>query len=585
MATNREVISSRLGRRIIIVLVLAVTAPLILFATPMYYQTRKVSIEETDRSLQDYARFCARHIVQTLSVAKVQLAYISRGGSIPAGESYFMRCDMISPSVESLPKWLPGDVVRKISGTGPPGTGMVYLSSPFLVDASSGGRENTVGMALSVGDGRIVAGVIDPIHLWRSLATTVRSRENGFFVLNQHGVPFTGGDGAHFENDQSQLEQSRMEYTAPIVPLRKDATRQTGISTLPGIGEARWAHDRIFLGGMFLSDEWGILTFRRQASVMDLPRQLFSILSVLLLVSILAAFAIALRTASHLYIPIADLLVATRALAGGEWTPRAQVSRDDELGELARSFNQMTEEVWRATDARARAEGEAMIGRLAATVAHEVNNPLAAIKNRIGLLRRRLRKAEVEELDGVDAQIDRIGRIVRSLLDFSAHQVCHEPVSVGRIVKEAADLFAPSFRARGIGLEVDIPDNLPCPAGDAGAIQQILVNLLENAREALVGGQVRIAARDVDGSIEIMVEDDGPGLGPDPERLLRPHTSSKPGGTGLGLSIVRKICEEHGGTLIAENRPEGGARFTARLSIIGGAMVLPGRGITGGTMP
>jgi diguanylate cyclase (GGDEF)-like protein len=325
--TVREVVSSRLGRRIIIVLALAVTLPLLLFALPMYHQTRSVSLEETDRSLKDYARFCGRHIVQTLSVAKAQLSNISRGGTIPPGENYFLEQGEIGAGDENLPAWLPAEVREKISRTSD-----VYVSRPFRINVGSDDDKVTVGMALSRPEGSIVVfGILNPAYLWQTLSASVKSRDNGYFVLDANGAPVMAGGG---------LDVGRLP-ARPFIALQSGATRQSGLSHLPEVGEARWAYDRLWLRGMFLADEWGILTYRREASVMELPVQLSLTLSVLVLVSGLVAVVVSTRTAGYLYAPIARLIRGADRLGRGEWDVAVNVERDDELGVLARTFNSM----------------------------------------------------------------------------------------------------------------------------------------------------------------------------------------------------------------------------------------------------
>ena len=114
----------------------------------------------------------------------------------------------------------------------------------------------------------------------------------------------------------------------------------------------------------------------------------------------------------------------------------------------------------------------------------------------------------------------------------------------------------------GKRLAADIPADLQVCAMDTDQIQQVLINLLENAFDAVTSGDlVEVKARDIDGGVEVEVLDNGPGLGPDVERLFTPFVSSKEKGCGLGLSLARRICEAHGGWLRGGNRPGGGARL------------------------
>lgn len=219
------------------------------------------------------------------------------------------------------------------------------------------------------------------------------------------------------------------------------------------------------------------------------------------------------------------------------------------------------------------ASRDATVGRMAATVAHEVNNPLAAIKGLLELLREDLPAGSDARKDAADieAQIDRIARTVRALLGFARQRAAKSGgAPTGEILRAVAALFDESMRAKGINLIAEISEGLPPVALQPDALQDIVINLLENAREALAKGTIWLAARRIGGMVEILVEDDGPGLGPNPELLFYPFRTFKPNGTGLGLAIVRQSCEACGGRIRGENRPEGGARFHVVLPVAGG---------------
>jgi PAS domain S-box-containing protein len=212
---------------------------------------------------------------------------------------------------------------------------------------------------------------------------------------------------------------------------------------------------------------------------------------------------------------------------------------------------------------------DATLGRMAAVVAHEVNNPLAAIKAWLGLVRSDVSSLPdaCKNLDMIAAQVDRIARTVRNLLGFARQREAKDgrvPVTV--LMRTVVALFTGRMRSRGIALVTDIPDQLPLVHGDNDQLQEVVINLLENASQALgPGQQVMVKALAHDGQLTIIVEDNGPGLGPDPERLFTPFMTTKVNGTGLGLSVARRICMAHGGSLCAENVDSGGARFSVRL--------------------
>jgi PAS domain S-box-containing protein len=225
----------------------------------------------------------------------------------------------------------------------------------------------------------------------------------------------------------------------------------------------------------------------------------------------------------------------------------------------------------RAQATRLAAERGAVIGRFASVMAHEVNNPLQVIKAYIEPLTRRANGLPqvVEGLAIIDQQVDRIARQVGALQDFVRPGVLHKhSAHIGKALRVVITLFEPRFSKLGKHLTAFIPDDLPSGVVDAAALQQVLVTLLENALDAIPAkGRVTVAAEVEDHALLLVVSDDGPGLGADPERLFADFITTKPDGTGLGLPTARRICRDHGGWLDGANRSGGGAVFTARLRL------------------
>jgi two-component system sensor kinase FixL len=211
------------------------------------------------------------------------------------------------------------------------------------------------------------------------------------------------------------------------------------------------------------------------------------------------------------------------------------------------------------------AEREASLGRMAASIAHEINNPLFAIKTRLYTLKKTVtdRPETTEKLDLVVAQLDRIGRATRSMLGFFKQRAgSSKLISCAEVIRAATDLFEPSLAAKGVRPMVNLPESLPEVSVSVDELQGVLINLLENERDALGSdNDLYVSAQTQDHQIVIRIEDNGPGLGVDPDRLFAPFYTTKSTGTGLGLTIARRTCESYGGKLTAENRNEGGARF------------------------
>jgi len=213
------------------------------------------------------------------------------------------------------------------------------------------------------------------------------------------------------------------------------------------------------------------------------------------------------------------------------------------------------------------------VGLLTAGVAHEINNPLEGIGNYLKLLERE--DADPQErkrhLEQVRHGFGRIREIVRDLLRFARPASGQGEADLARVVEDARKLARYSEPSRNVEVVVEGLDEPLRVVGDAGRLEQVVFNLLLNAATAMKSqGRIRIAARrtvDARGApeIELAVEDEGPGIPPENlGRIFDPFFTTTQG-TGLGLSVSYGIVQAHGGTLAAENRPGGGARFTIRL--------------------
>ena len=235
----------------------------------------------------------------------------------------------------------------------------------------------------------------------------------------------------------------------------------------------------------------------------------------------------------------------------------------------------------------------AHLGDMATGMAHELNQPLAIIRMSTEGLIEELDMPEAEampadmldlfrsKLDKICKQVERATGLVKTLRSV-AHKPADnpQPFDLVATVRKGADLLREQLRAARIDFQLDLPDAGPMAKGDANQLQQVLINLVLNARDALVDDAgrpatgalghiaVRMAAA-ADGGMELTVDDDGPGI-PDTvmPRLFEPFFTTKPTGkgTGLGLSISHGIIKRMGGRIAAENRPEGGARFRISFS-------------------
>jgi signal transduction histidine kinase len=218
----------------------------------------------------------------------------------------------------------------------------------------------------------------------------------------------------------------------------------------------------------------------------------------------------------------------------------------------------------------------AAIGTLAAGVAHEINNPIGIMTSRIELMLDDAEKSGLpdevrRDLAVLERNAQRIGRITQGLLSFARRgSGIKQPTNLNAVVEETLLLFATSVRKGSTALESRLAANLPQIDADAGQLQQVVLNLLNNARDALEGaGEIRVEtglADDRPGWVRLRVADTGPGIPPEVQRkIFLPFFTSKRGGTGLGLSISHRIVEDHQGQMAVSCPPGGGTIFTILL--------------------
>jgi len=220
------------------------------------------------------------------------------------------------------------------------------------------------------------------------------------------------------------------------------------------------------------------------------------------------------------------------------------------------------------------------MGQMASTIAHEVNQPLAAISNylsaSVNLLDSSRPDASTKAKEAIRKaaeQAVRAGDIIRRLRDFlrkSDVEKRSEPIR--RIIEEAGALALIGAKGRGVAVRFEFPDDPHPVVLDRIQIQQVLVNLIRNAVEAMSEHPVRVLTiscrQRPDRMVEVSVADTGPGIPPDvKERLFQPFVTTKSYGRGIGLSICRSIVQSHGGDLWAEDNPAGGTIFRFTLPI------------------
>ena len=301
--------------------------------------------------------------------------------------------------------------------------------------------------------------------------------------------------------------------------------------------------------------------------------------------------------------PVEALVQATRWVAKDELDTEIRIDAKGELGLLAASFNEMirslrrvegelhlltaqleekveerTGELRAAQDTLVRTEKLSSLGKLSASIAHEINNPLAGILTFAKLMIRTIehgpvgdveRRTLVKQLALVQRETERCTAIVRNLLDFARERPLQlKDVDVNQVVEEVFSLVTNQTAILGVEVQKDLA-KVPMVEADFGQLRQAFINIVINAIEAMgKGGHLRVATRPLpeEAAVEIGFQDDGPGVPPElMQKIFDPFFTTKEKGTGLGLSVVYGIVERHGGRVSVESGAGKGTRFTILL--------------------
>jgi two-component system NtrC family sensor kinase len=308
-------------------------------------------------------------------------------------------------------------------------------------------------------------------------------------------------------------------------------------------------------------------------------------------------------TRKHLVRPIAALVQGTRRVARDQLDLEVPITWRGELGLLAASFNEMTRSLRKAhtdlhhlmenlehqveertlalktaQDQLVRSEKLSSLGKLSASIAHEINNPLAGILTFAKLMIRMLdqgapddatRRTIIKNLQLVQRETERCSAIVRNLLDFARERpLALKDIAVNAVLEEAVSLLANQISIQGVKLERHLGE-VPQVHGDFGQLRQAFVNVIMNACDAVgKGGHLVIESAVVEAGriVEISFQDDGPGIAPEHlQKIFDPFFTTKEKGTGLGLSVVYGIVERHGGKIDIQTTVGKGTRVAIRI--------------------
>lgn len=420
------------------------------------------------------------------------------------------------------------------------------------------------------GDRQVVVAAIIRIDGLQRLAT--RSQVFTTFIVDENGIPLAHTD------IQRVIQQTPVEWIFGFAGFGEHQSHGTTLEFNQGAAQMVGGLAQVDSSGLFAGVE--IPASAAYLAARELLNNLIIVALILLIISvILSMFGSRLITR-----PLERLYNATKVVARGKFDIQLNASSRDEISDLAQSFNQMAsgldsreKALKGAQAALVQSEKMSAFGQLGAGIAHEIKNPLAGI---LGLTQLSMRKMDQESpiyknLTIIEKETNRCTAIIKNLLKFARQEkVSLEPVQINSVVEDAMAIVEHQLEMHKVKLSHDLAADLPLISGNANQIQQVLINLMINAQQAMQGpGEVSITTSNGNsGKVEIRVKDNGPGI---PEgiqaKIFEPFFTTKEvgKGTGLGLSVSYGIIKEHRGDIRVKSALGEGTEFKISLPVAG----------------
>lgn len=319
-----------------------------------------------------------------------------------------------------------------------------------------------------------------------------------------------------------------------------------------------------------------------EAQYMDIRKNAFAIFAGISLVGVAIAIILGWLFTGRIMQPVTHLIRASTEISDGNFSPDIGPISKDDIGRLQKRFLKMAEALkekeQRHKDEHEtrllQSEKQASVGKLAAGVAHEINNPLTAVLTFTHLILRRddLPDDVLKDLEIVKKQTERVRKIVKSLLDFSRQTVIKpEPTDINRLIEDSVGLLKNQALIKDVNLSFQGTNNLPPLTLDRNQLQSVLINMIINALDATPsGGHINIETtkannQENESGVEIKISDTGTGIIEENlDLLFDPFFTTKEvgKGTGLGLAVTAGIIERHGGTIKVHSQEGEGTTFT-----------------------
>jgi len=382
----------------------------------------------------------------------------------------------------------------------------------------------------------------------------------GSDILKQRDVSFCKiiDEDGQVLFQKGEKEKDSKTYITPILTKKiKEAKEEEIIFGMKEKGATR-------IGSVYL-------TFSLN-SIRERLRGAQRIIGLIIIIGIMfASLSITLLVRGILGEPIKRLVMGTRIVGGGDLNYRVDIKTNDEIGDLANAFNQMTEALKSYEDKVIKAERLTAIAQIAAEIAHEIKNPLQVIKVGSSLLKRIIPETDIKAaktINQMDNALIRTTGFVDSLLNISRPvELRKERVNINELIKGVIEEMREAVLSN-----IEVKEQLsaiPEILADSDRLKEVVLNLFKNAAESMEGLEKRVleVKTEKEGEfIKIIVSDTGKGIEKgDIDKIFDPFHTTKKKGIGLGLPICQRFIKAHNGRIDVESKPRAGTTFTIRL--------------------
>jgi signal transduction histidine kinase len=293
------------------------------------------------------------------------------------------------------------------------------------------------------------------------------------------------------------------------------------------------------------------------------------IIFLLLLITLISGLLFGLGMIIRLIKPILQLKNSVDNMVGEGMVKQIPIQSNDEIGELSGAFNDMLNRLDNAIEEQERMSRLAATGELAATLAHEIKNPLNAIGGAATYIGKNTKGSLAKEFVSViTSEVSRINKLTTTLMSFSkTAKPDLEPNDLNKVVTDSLTLLSKESPDLQVTVEEELAEDLPLTDFDYNQIKQVIINLLINAHDAVSEkGEIKVKTWHRKNRTYLAVEDNGGGISPEIiHNIFNPFFTTKTRGTGLGLAVSKRIAKEHGGDLTVKSIPGEGSTFTLEL--------------------